>query len=239
MECKDLKLATLSPLTGKNAKTADCKLDLLTSKVVLKGKRLKRMCQGENNILYIEIEGTDRILKLDWCETDNLTEMKKEEIPTGITKPEGLCFVPSAPSMLVISDHYGHSVQAISCDSKKIVWRLSGAVDGKKMYPRGLLFSSDNNSIIVADGERSRVLVLDPASGAHLQTIGPSEDTLPVMCVAFDASSYQEGNPETNNPKWLVVTHRNYPGYLGCARFTENLSELTKTWSSGATECRV
>ena len=25
----------------------------------------------------------------------------------------------------------------------------------------------------------------------------------------------------------------------GCARFTENLSELTKTWSSGATECRV
>ena len=26
---------------------------------------------------------------------------------------------------------------------------------------------------------------------------------------------------------------------LGCARFTENLSELTKTWSSGATECRV
>ena len=26
---------------------------------------------------------------------------------------------------------------------------------------------------------------------------------------------------------------------LGCARFTENLSELTKTWSSGATECGV
>ena len=25
----------------------------------------------------------------------------------------------------------------------------------------------------------------------------------------------------------------------GCARFTENLSELTKTWSSGATECGV
>ena len=28
-------------------------------------------------------------------------------------------------------------------------------------------------------------------------------------------------------------------GARGCARFTENLSELTKTWSSGATECRV
>ena len=27
--------------------------------------------------------------------------------------------------------------------------------------------------------------------------------------------------------------------YQGCARFTENLSELTKTWSSGATECGV
>ena len=26
---------------------------------------------------------------------------------------------------------------------------------------------------------------------------------------------------------------------LGCARFTEILSELTKTWTSGATECRV
>ena len=28
-------------------------------------------------------------------------------------------------------------------------------------------------------------------------------------------------------------------GTLGCARFAEILSELTKTWSSGATECRV
>ena len=27
--------------------------------------------------------------------------------------------------------------------------------------------------------------------------------------------------------------------FQGCARFTENLSELTKTWSSGATECGV
>ena len=29
------------------------------------------------------------------------------------------------------------------------------------------------------------------------------------------------------------------PGFQGCARFAENLSELTKTWSSGATECGV
>ena len=27
--------------------------------------------------------------------------------------------------------------------------------------------------------------------------------------------------------------------FQGCARFAEILSELTKTWSSGATECRV
>ena len=28
-------------------------------------------------------------------------------------------------------------------------------------------------------------------------------------------------------------------GTQGCARFAEILSELTKTWSSGATECGV
>ena len=29
------------------------------------------------------------------------------------------------------------------------------------------------------------------------------------------------------------------PGHHQCARFAEILSELTKTWSSGATECGV
>ena len=36
--------------------------------------------------------------------------------------------------------------------------------------------------------------------------------------------------------------HSRYPKNMiaeGCARFAESLSELTKTWSSGATECRV
>ena len=45
----------------------------------------------------------------------------------------------------------------------------------------------------------------------------------------------------------MVVNYTLYKGIScqegqdtqGCARFTENLSELTKTWSSGATECGI
>ena len=46
----------------------------------------------------------------------------------------------------------------------------------------------------------------------------------------------------TDQVQWtLTMSNFKIPKNIvqGCARFTENLSELTKTWSSGATECGV
>ena len=210
--CKDIKLA--SPLSLSNEITLNPLKDHTFS------KKVKRMCQGEENILYVEYIGTDEIIELD-CSKTPFTETGR--IKTGTKHLNGLCFVPSPQKMLIISDNQNKIVQAVPLDSTnnsesndniKIVWKLKGTVHGKKIYPRGWSTHGDRSSelkkILVADGERSRVLVLDPATGAHLQTIGPSEDTLPDMCVAFDLSFYQEQNQGT---KWLVVSHRDYPGY--------------------------
>ena len=39
------------------------------------------------------------------------------------------------------------------------------------MNPRGLLFSPNQNALLVCDRANSRILVLDPDSGPHMQTI--------------------------------------------------------------------
>ena len=97
------------------------------------------------------------------------------------------------PQLLVVSDHHAGKVVAVEIDKSstalpltkateantrsfglksgghhEIVWTLSGPVDGKRMYPRGLLYSQASGFVLVADGERCRVLVLDPHNGSYL-----------------------------------------------------------------------
>ena len=91
-----------------------------------------------------------------------------------------------------------------SVENREIVWTLGGPVEGKRICPRGLLYSEASDSVLVADGERSRVLILDPGTGSPLQTIKPPGIG---MSVAFDLDLDQSGNQ-------LFVTYREYPGYI-------------------------
>ena len=50
---------------------------------------------------------------------------------------------------------------------------------------------------------------------------------------------YRGQTPQNLKLKIFLQKSRKTSTPLGCARFAENLSELTKTWSSGATECGV
>ena len=70
------------------------------------------------------------------------------------------------------------------------------------MYPRGLLYSEASGFVLVADGERCRVLVLDPHNGLHLQTLKMPEIGLSVV---FDLAQFENE---------LFVTYREYPGYI-------------------------
>ena len=59
----------------------------------------------------------------------------------------------------------------MSAESGQKVWEANGEVDGKMCEPHGILFSSQHQVLLIADGSNCRVLVMHPRDGSHLQTI--------------------------------------------------------------------
>ena len=59
----------------------------------------------------------------------------------------------------------------MSAESGETVWQVKGKVDGKMCEPHGMLLSSNHRRLLIADGRNSRVLVLHPLDGSHVQTI--------------------------------------------------------------------
>ena len=219
--CKNIKLVDSAIEEGKKVEQK-----ALLDKPVYEGERVKKMCQGDKNILYATVHGTDRVLELKWF-GGKFIEIKR--ISTGIKYPDGLCYVPPPHRLIVVSDHDGGKVQAVwpsvssvmaqrltgeqpvssrgrsdSYERGVIVWKLSGAVDSKRIYPRGLLYLHSRQAVLVADGERRRVLVLESQTGSVLQTVRPDIPG-PILSVMFDLCKYKEE---------LLVSYRDYPGYL-------------------------
>ena len=122
------------------------------------------MCEGEGNTLYVEAS-RDQVLELD-CTRPVFSIIKILSFKmNGYFK--GMCYVPSSHRLLVASN--GRKVVAISCDTNRIVWRR------KEGYftsdPCGLYYSQTYYAVLVADGEHSRIPVLDPGTGNTLQTM--------------------------------------------------------------------
>ena len=128
-----------------------------------------RICQGELNRLYVLTNG-DKIIELN-TSTVPFKEVERSSIRTGIKSNlyRDLSYVPDPHKIIIVSD--GITVHGISCDSKNIVWTLEDRVDGRKIDPHDLLYLPDRQIVLVADGENRRVLVLDPISGSHRQTV--------------------------------------------------------------------
>ena len=51
-----------------------------------------------------------------------------------------------------------------------------GGLDDRMIQPHSLVFSPQQQVLLVPDGWNSRVLVLHPRDGSHLQTIQPDQD---------------------------------------------------------------
>ena len=64
----------------------------------------------------------------------------------------------------------------VSAETGEKVWKVAGEVDGEMIEPHRLLFSPQHQVLLVADGENSRVMVLHPRDGSHLQTIQPDQN---------------------------------------------------------------
>ena len=125
------------------------------------------MCHGEEDAIYAE-GNVDKVVEMKINDAKKLKKLGVIPTPKRIWF-WGMCYIPAPHHVIVLSG--ANEVRAISCISKKTLWRTSGEVKRKRMNPRGLLFLPNHNALLVADGANSRVVVLDPGTGIHRQTV--------------------------------------------------------------------
>ena len=105
--------------------------------------------------------------------------VKLRIIKHGLKRTPHMCYVPSPSRFLVVSgvpieSTFGfskHVIQATSCDTGNIAWRLEGKINDKNMATHSVLFLFSHGVILVSDGLQTGVLVLNPTNGKHIQTI--------------------------------------------------------------------
>ena len=61
-------------------------------------------------------------------------------------------------------------IRAVQVRNGKVVWEVK-EVDGMETSGHGVIYSHKYDVLLVADGSNRRILVLQPESGEHLQTI--------------------------------------------------------------------
>ena len=154
--CKDIKL-----------------LNLRTGEIMsaFSGEDLIQFCHGEHNRLFV----TASRLK---GEMSGIIELDCSEIPLkrlawlykmGAYK---LCYVPSPYKMLLTGNRY--QTEAISYEKNEIIWNLALFLknDENVINHQGAAFSARHSTVLVCDcSSKSRLLILDPRNGSHLQTI--------------------------------------------------------------------
>ena len=145
-------------------------LDLQTGQVtgVFWGKILRRMCQGEGGTLYVE-SAEDEVLEL-YCTLPVFTKTKtmNTEIESN-SKYRGMCYVSSPYRYIVVTN--GDKIVSTACDTNTRVWKVKQGFPLKSIDPHGMLYSQRHHSILVADGKKSRILVLNPSNGDTTQEI--------------------------------------------------------------------
>ena len=131
-----------------------------------RGEWVGRMCHGGKNRIFVQGKKNE-ILQLQ-LDPVTMNFNKISTIHSGIqNRYNGLCYVPSRPRILIVADNSDKpKVRAIDCSkgdkgTPSILWTLSGEVDGKKISPESVVYSSKQDMVIVGDGINSRLLVLD------------------------------------------------------------------------------
>ena len=130
-----------------------------------------RMCHGENGMLYVvhSAKAGVRVLELD-CSRETFSGPSKI-MQSGMKMYNSMHYIPSPHRLIVLSDHHPGLIRAVSAETGEKVWQVKGEVDGVECEPNDMQFSPQYQVLLVADGNNSRLLVLHPGDGSHLQTI--------------------------------------------------------------------
>ena len=105
-------------------------------------------------------------------------------IDTGLSNCIGMCYVDTL-KVAVLSDGSGGVIRAVACEdgpgrrdprAGDVLWEVKGIVDGVKCDPHGVIYlPAPRDILLVCDGSNTRLLVLDPSTGNHRQSIGIPE----------------------------------------------------------------
>ncbi len=139
-----------------------------------------RLCAGEAEKLWVSFEG-GAVAEMD-CVNVKFTDryfttfdalLVRHNLEEATTSVDGLCFLPAPHNAVVVSRTDNGFCRCFTCEPEKIEkkWEVKRMVHGKRISPKGLVFSPRHQVLLLADSLNSRILVLDPSSGSHLQTL--------------------------------------------------------------------
>ncbi len=165
-----------------------------------RGPAPRDMCHGPNNTILAEDatdEGSSSVAELHFTSEDNLTLLRLIPVQGDEGYIWAVLYAETTQGPLLFTTHgREEAIRATHLQSGRTQWQVKGKVDGKKYDPQGLCHGAGR--LYVADGWNKRILVLDAATRAFIQSI-----ELPQTRVVWNVA-WSEQQPH------LVVMHRMY-----------------------------
>ncbi len=123
-----------------------------------------QMCTGPPGVMYVHCAGKSPILHLD-CSRMPFTHTRT--IESGMEYMYDMCFSSHPQPMLIFSDYGPTHVRAVSVDTSQPLWEIKG---GDTIgNPLGVT-PANNGCIILADGNKNKLVVLRSRDGKVLNT---------------------------------------------------------------------
>ena len=130
------------------------------------------MCHGPNNTILTRdwTAGSRSVAELHFTNENTLTLSRLISVQGDKNDICAVCSAETTQGPLLFTTHPDkHAIRASHLQSGHTQWQVKGPVDGKKCYPQGLCHGAGR--LYVADGPNARILVLDAATGAFIQSI--------------------------------------------------------------------
>ena len=144
-----------------------------------------QMCHGpQGTICAVDgVKGQCPVLILD---STSIPFQLEHVVQTRMERFYSISYVPTADLLLITSQSLG-IIRAVSCFTDKLIWEVTGEIDGLPCNPYGLVYSSQHDVVFVCNGV-NRILVLAPISGECVQTIDLSQH----VTVAWEPHLYED-----------------------------------------------
>ncbi len=145
------------------------------------------MCSGEEDrVFVVQNKNTRPVLELN-CVKAHFHLVKV--IPSGMDRYHSICYDPSR--RLIIFSRTAGTIRAVSCDTEQKVWEVKKQHVGDVQWnPHGMAFSRELDTLFVADGLNSRIILLDSANGCLKRVVhlGPEVGVVVHVCFLGQAT---------------------------------------------------